>query len=790
MLLALVLSLSLAAPSITGVVKDADGGAIVGASVVVKSASGDQQTVTGPDGHFSLDTAPSGSATLIVKAGGFAVMEEPLPGTQDIEVVLKPAAVLENVTVTPSRTEQRIGDVAASVNVVDHTEIQNSPATVADDVLRTIPTFSLFTRGSSLAAHPTSQGVSLRGIGPSGVSRTLVMNDGVPVNDPFGGWVYWTRFPLDTVDRIEVVDGPNSSLYGNYAMGGVINILSTRASRRTIELKPQYGNRNSPKIDYFGSDVWGKLGVTVDGSAFNTDGFPLVAPAEAGPVDNNATVKFNNVNGKISYNPTSRVSTFVRGGHFHEDRDNAKETPTGIEEHNNTRWNYVSDTTRLDLPGGNLLQASAFANDEHFFSNFLAVPAVPAGQQPRSIARVSLNQNVPTSDFGSSVQWSRGFGDRNFVTAGADFHWVKGDSQEDGFDPTTGTTITSHRVSGGRQKSEGAYIQDIFTPLTNLTLTFAARVDHFDNYDAHNLENSVANGVIGAATVNNAPALPGRTDTVATPRVSAMYRLSDRVNIWADANTGFRAPTLNELYRQFKKGTTTTLPNYELQPERLVGGELGTNILIDRYVTLRVTGFDNRVRNPVTNVTMPAAFVPIPLASGAAIPANAYPTTASCTPSASVICVLRQNVGKTEIRGIQTDLEFHYKNLRATAGYVNERATVIENNTTTSLVGDFLAEVPRNRGSFQITYADPKLITASVDEQFVGQQFDDDQNTRPMAKYKTTNLTATRQLVKGFDVFFGIQNMFNVQYVVATLPTTLGSPRLYNGGFRIRWSGR
>ncbi|HEX4346723.1 MAG TPA: TonB-dependent receptor [Vicinamibacterales bacterium] len=788
MLLALILSLSLADPSITGVVKDADGGAIVGASVVVKSASGDQQTVTGPDGHFSLETAPSGAATLIVKAGGFAVMEETLPGTHDIQVVLKPAAVLENVTVTPSRTEQRLGDVAASVNVVDHSEIQNSPATVTDDVLRTIPTFSLFTRASSLSSHPTSQGVSLRGIGPSGVSRTLVMNDGVPVNDPFGGWVFWTRFPLDTVDRIEVVDGPNSSLYGNYAMGGVINILSTRASRRTIELKPQYGNLSSPKIDYFGSDVWGKLGVTIDGSAFDTDGFPTVVAAEAGPVDDKATVQYHNTNVKLSYNPTSRVSTFVRGGYFHEQRNNGKHsTVDGTEESNHTGWGYASDTTRLDLPGGNLVQATVFTNDEHFFSNFLAVPAATP---VRSIGRISLNQTVPTDDLGSSVQWSRAFGQHNFVSVGGDFHWVKGDSQEDGLDATTGTSVITHRVSGGRQKSSGAYVQDIITPLPNLTLTFAARIDYFDNYDAHNLENSVSNGVIGSATVNNAPTLPGRTDTVATPRASAMYRVSDHVNIWGDANTGFRAPTLNELYRQFKKGTTTTLPNYELQPERLVGGELGTSIAIDRFVTLRVTGFDNRVKNPVTNVTMPTAFVPIPLASGAAIPSNAYSTTASCTPSASVICVLRQNVGKTEIRGVQTDLEFHYKNFRATAGYVNESATVIENNTTTSLVGNFLAEVPRNRGSFQVSYLNPKFVAVSVDEQFVGAQFDDDQNTRLMPTYKTTNFTATRQIAKGFDVFFGMQNMFNVQYVVATLPTTIGSPRLYNGGFRIRWSGK
>ncbi len=99
---------------------------------------------------------------------------------------------------------------------------------MADDVLRLVPTFSLFRRTSSLAAHPTTQGVSLRGIGPSGVSRTLVMIDGVPFNDPFGGWVYWTRVPLDNVDRVEVVDGTSSSVYGNYAMGGVINVVSAR----------------------------------------------------------------------------------------------------------------------------------------------------------------------------------------------------------------------------------------------------------------------------------------------------------------------------------------------------------------------------------------------------------------------------------------------------------------------------------------------------------------------------------------------------------------------------------
>ena len=123
-------------------------------------------------------------------------------------------------------------------------------------MLRQVPTFSLFRRTSSLVAQPTTQGVSLRGIGPSGQSRTLVLLDGMPFNDPFGGWVYWTRVPLDSVDRIEITEDTASSLYGNFAMGGVINIITSRPTRRTIELKPQFGNQNSPKFDFFASDRW------------------------------------------------------------------------------------------------------------------------------------------------------------------------------------------------------------------------------------------------------------------------------------------------------------------------------------------------------------------------------------------------------------------------------------------------------------------------------------------------------------------------------------------------------
>ncbi len=464
MLLGLALSLSLVQASGTGIVRDQSGGAVPGASISVRSGSGmDEVTVSGPDGRFVLEKAPDGQATLVVRAVGFAVKEQPFSGGEgDIEVVLEPATILETVTVTAARTEERLGNIPASISVLDRTDIRQSPAIVADDVLRQLPTFSLFRRTSSLSSHPTAQGVSLRGIGPSGVSRTLVLIDNVPFNDPFGGWVYWTRVPLDSVDRIEVVDGASSSLYGNYAMGGVINIISGRPARRSVELNTQYGNLNSPKVDFRGSDVWGKVGAAIDGGWFNTDGFPIVVADERGPVDTKATVEFRNLNVKVDYNPTSRVSAFVRGGYFREERDNAKKsTFDGTPEGNDTTWKTASGGVRVLLPDQSDLQGRVFVDVATFRSNFLAVP----NPVTRAVGRMTLDQRVPTKGFGGMVQWSRAAGARHLFTAGTDWRWVDGDSNEDVRDATTGLTYTLNRISGGTQRSMGAFVQDLFTPV-------------------------------------------------------------------------------------------------------------------------------------------------------------------------------------------------------------------------------------------------------------------------------------------------------------------------------------
>jgi len=146
------------------------------------------------------------------------------------------------------------------------------------------------------------------------------------------------------------------------------------------------------------------------------------------------------------------------------------------------------------------------------------------------------------------------------------------------------------------------HLQDIFTPVSQLVITLSARVDHWRNYDGHNLETTVATGL---PTANNRASIQERSDTVVSPRAAALYHLSDRVSVWGAANSGFRAPTLTELYRQFSVGAVTTRPNDQLGPERLVGGEAGLNVAPARNVSARVTWFDNRVTDPEPHSSTP-----------------------------------------------------------------------------------------------------------------------------------------------------------------------------------------
>ncbi|MEE2839841.1 MAG: TonB-dependent receptor [Acidobacteriota bacterium] len=706
---------------------------------------------SGQDGRFVISGVAPGSYEIRVLAQGFAeyidIVEWGDDPSPSLEIRLEISTPSQTVTVTPSRREQRLGDLAASVKVLTDEDIRHSPAVTLDDALRQVPSFSLFRRTSSLAAHPTSQGVSLRGIGPSGVSRTLVLLDNFPFNDPFGGWVYWSRVPMSNIDRIEIVEGPSSNVYGNFAMGGVIHILTRPPQRRTLAAEARFGNRETAKLDFFASDVWGPVGISLDGTVFHTDGYQIIAPDQRGQVDINANTEHENFNLRLEYNPSNDFSVFVKGSYFDEDRSNG--TPI---QQNNTQYRFLGGGLRFRTPDDSEWQVSVFSHFQNFGSNFSAAAA------DRNSERLALTQEVPTYGYGGLAQWSKPVSGSHFLSAGLDWRWIDGESQEIVFIRTPPIPVRFRDV-GGRQRMVGFFLQDSFTLAPELQVMLSARFDHWKNYNAERRELAVFSGR------RTALQLPGKDNNLVSGRIGLLYHFDEAVSLWGAVGSGFRAPTLNELYRQFRVGSVTTLNNPDLGPERLIGFEGGLNLAPTDQVFFRVTGFWNRIKDPVSNVTL--------------------------TVEPTLITRQRQNLGQTRVWGIQSEVQYRpTPHWMLDASYLFNDATVRNFTANRAIEGNLLAQVPRNRFSLGFSYDNPEAVSVALHGRYVGEQFDDDLNQFPLEDYFVVDATISRQLGEGTEVFLAVENLFDKNYPVRTNPNSIGTPVLIQGGVRFQLQGR
>lgn len=754
----IALAWTLQSGPLAGTVVDQSGAVIPGAVVVAHLANESiLRTSSASDGRFSFPDAAA-IVSLSVRAPGFGEARVETRGGDGITVTLQPASLNQTIVVAPTDSPARPSELPSDVTSLGRDRIDRSPALTADDVLRQVPTFSLFRRSSSLVAHPTTQGVSLRGIGPSGVSRTLVLLDDIPVNDPFGGWVYWTRVPA-TAERIEVVDSSAAALYGDYAMGGVISIVTPRRER-LLDIRSQGGSFNTARLAASGGASRHGVGLAVDVSALRTDGYPTIAAGERGRVDTNAWVRFANAIAALRYDPSARLHGFVRGSYFSERRHNGRvSTIDGAPEGNDTRWRSIDGGMRGLLPRSSTFEATISGNGEQFTSNYLAVP--PASPS-RSIGRMVLNQRVPVGSVRASGGWSSAVGPKLLVSAGFEASQVHGDSIEDALDAVTGTIATLHRTAGGRQRSVGAYVQALITPTARLTITLGLREDRWRNFGGHNLERC-ENGI--ACSPNNVPSFPDRDESALSPRAGVRYQLRPGLDVWAAASTGFRAPTLNELYRQFRVGSTLTLANSDLSAERMRGYEGGVSLSLRDGVDVRAVYFDDRLDHPISNAT---------ISTGATIVQQ------------------RQNLGRTRARGVEADAEWRWRDrLTITAAYVHNDAVVLANPAMPALAGKWLPQVPRHRGSVQASFGNARIAEFGLQALLTSGQFDDDLNTtgRLLPRYATVDASASRAFGERFEVFGGAQNLFNTTYVVGTLPTTIGAPRTVSGGLRVRVGG-
>jgi outer membrane receptor protein involved in Fe transport len=722
----LVLLVSLAAASqqgtpIAGTVLDPSGAPVPNASVRLEASGATvAEYRTGNDGRFQFTTAAQGSLRIVASAPGFAQTTEPAPAAgESLQITLQPAPFFEAVNVTSSRGDAPRADPTVTMTVIPSSELLTTAAVTLDDALKMVPGFTLFRRTSSRTANPTAQGVALRGIGGTAQSRSLVLVDGVPLNDAFGGWIYWDKIPQVALDRVEVQRGSGSDLYGADAVGGVVQLLTQRPGRPSGTALVEGGGLGTGRVSLFAGGRTRGWRYSGSGEWFDIDGYipvsteqdPGIAPR--GPVD--SLLGSTHLSGYAStgYQAANGWRFDVVANVFDEDRTNG--TPQSI---NSTAWRQGSGELAGSVAGG-LLSARGFGGTQQYRQTFTTVNAT------RTAETLIRDQSVPSTSGGLGGQWFRAWGAHSLLV-GTEGRYIEGSSVDTPY--AQGQPLPIVEV-GGTQHLGSAFVQDTWRPSDSLTIALGAHGDVWHS----------ESGQTGFS----------KSSGSFNPRASASYRIGESgVIVRGAAYHGFRAPTLNELYRNISVGNTQTRPNEALEPERLTGGDVGVMVTRGR-VSARITGFWNVLDEAITAITL------------------------SSTPT--LIIKQRANADTVHASGLELEASMRFSSsLSATFGSGFVSSTF---QGDTSLNGNDVPQVPEYNVGLGVRYT-PKDWSASAQLRITGPQFEDDLNVYTLRQATVLDIFAGRTLARGVTAFVAVENLFNTTYDVGRTPVlTTGLPR-------------
>ncbi len=704
-----------------GIVRNAQGAPV--ASATITDMAGTQLAVSAADGTFTLANPPDqievGAAHYVTSV--VTILSQP------VNVVLRQP--LETVTVTAYRSALGSSDSPASTRVLDTQQLQQAASPSLDGKLREVPGFELFRRSSSLVANPTTEGVSLRGLGSTAASRSLVVLDDIPLNDPYGGWIHWEELPELAIHSVELVRGGASDLYGSSAIGGVISVIPVQPEGNGLEVVTSGGSESTLDDGALGTLKRGAWSGLLSGGLIATDGYTLIAPNLRGPIDQPSNVHAQNGLGEVDRALPDDGRVFVRSNVLNELRHNG--TP---QQWNATRlWRGAAGADWRDLT------LRLYGSDEHYRQTFSSISATRTSE---TLTRFAFD---PADELGAALRWHHPVGTQALVLAGADTHDVRAEDEERLFTGAGGFQNTA-----ARQRQTGVWGEVLATP-ANWTLSGSARVDHFSNFNAQQFNSS-----------SGATALPDFSQTVFDPRLGVVRRLTPSLALNASGFRAFRAPTENELYRTGQVGQQITEPNPNLRSERATGWETGLQADIRRYgASVRGSWFWTQVNRPITALTL------------------------SVTPTSELL--QRENLGQIESRGLSLDYAMQPVSwIGVEGGYQFADATVTKFAPAPDLVGKWIPQVARNMATAQVRFSQPRIGVLSVQGRISGRQFDDDANAYLLHSYFRLDATAEHNFGRHFVAFADGENLFDRAIEVGKTPLlTLGTPRLVRVGLRI-----
>lgn len=754
-LLFLPASIAQSPSQLAGQVHDALGRVVPGAHVSVSAGSFDGSAVADSSGNFHV-SLPAKVSVITLKATAAGLESDPLSITaasapqNKIDLILHPTALTENVTVTATRASVGQTETANTVYQLDTKALQEYPATALDDKLRQQAGFELFRRSSSHVQNPTSQGISLHGLGSTAVSRSLVLEDGVPLNDAFGGWIHWDELPQFVLSSVNIATGGGSDLYGSSALGGVIDVITQRPTTGRFDLSGFGGGQDtslgSARAD-FGSDHLRQL---ISADSFRTAGYIPTAPSIAGPVDTPANVHYQSGRSETDYLYGSANRAFVSGDVLNEAHNNG----TRLQNNGTRLWRYIAgdDWNAGARASG---RTRLFGSDQAYRQTFSSINAA------RNVENLTRIQRVHTQELGASSDASFALAPVAIVT-GADFRDIRGTDDEK---PISGGKPNGIANTSARQRFFGGF-GEVLGSHGHWSAALSLRLDGAWNLDTRSIS------LTAPSTTPQSAITPNRSEFIASPRLGIVRDLG-ATTLHASVFRAFRTPSLNELYRTGQVGQEITQANAQLQSERATGWEVGARFApVSAPVVFAANYFGTVINRPVSAVVI--------------------------STTATTINEKRENLGRIVSQGIDLHSEIRPgRAISATLGYQYAHAVVTQftpppplvGNAQPSLVGNWIPQVPRQSFTAQFRAFLPSVADFTLAARASGHAYDDSSNLYVLHRYFQLDLYARRTFATHWAASVSLQNLTNQRPEVARTPTpTLGSPFLAQGGIEYHFS--
>ena len=666
---------------------------------------------------------------------------------------------IEEVVVEVSRTGMTVLDMPVNTTIIDQQNIEESVHKTTDEILRLVPGFSMLRASDSITTFLTANTVSLRGLGGSAASRTLVLLDGIPIQSPYSSEVYWARVPKHQIERIEVVRGGGANSWGNLSLGGVINIVTEKPREKGLDFSGIVSYPKTIDMSLAGSHVSNRWSFSGEVSYFDTDGYKNMPEDQLSPIDENIRLDYANAYGKATYEISDRASIYFNGGYMEENRNSG--TPlseTGLEV-----WNLGTGLD-LDTADGSHWALSLFYDDNDVESTTVRLNS---DGDEESINRIRAQ---PTSALGTGVVWSRDLGDRHSLSAGADYRWT--DLDIDDFGRFLGAVPRELKVTTASQDLGGIFIQDTWSVNDRWKLSGSLRYDYVTN-SGQTATKDLPDGVIDTVEIYD-----DNSENTVNPNIGARFHATEGISLRAAAYKGFRAPTMRELYlTSSTRGGVIRVNNPKLKPERLVGLEVGADFAFYSNVTLRLTLFQNTVEDLIQNITRGIAG-----------------DTPEVIPPCGLIgpgdvCRELDNVGEMKSTGLEMDVQYQ-PNERWSfyLSYLYNDTEVTKAPDDPQIIGNRIRQAPRSSFTARIrNYG--RWFETSLTGRYVGERFEDDLNTLPVDDFFVLDLRFSRQVSNTTEVFLSIDNLLDEEYEIR-LDTVgdilIGRPRFVGFGLRFR----